>query len=265
MLSRKVAALTLGGVVLRFRFLLSPLIAAVVALGLAALSVYSPSSNYAQAGVNGANSLAISPVDKEIGVGATASVELVSMPPAESLAVWVIEVAFDPAVVTFNSCASVPIPAGALGVTACEAKDAGGSPDDDTVVSLGAIIFPATGRGLDDETILATITFDAVGAVGECSDLTINVVSHLGPDPSDPETNPTTTDGEICIVAPCQDLNGDGKVTGRDVAVVARAMPSQPGHKRWNPDADLNNDNVVDLDDLKSILASLHDPDCGGP
>ena len=71
--------------------------------------------------------------------------------------------------------------------------------------------------------------------------------------------------GRFVNLISCADLNGDGKVTGRDVAIVARAQPSQPGHKRWNPEADLNNDNVVDLGDVKSILASLHDPDCGGP
>ncbi len=68
-----------------------------------------------------------------------------------------------------------------------------------------------------------------------------------------------------CSAVSCADLDGDGKVTGRDVAIVARALPSQPGHKRWNPDADLNHDHVADLGDLNSVLASLHDPDCSGP
>ncbi len=68
-----------------------------------------------------------------------------------------------------------------------------------------------------------------------------------------------------CSAVSCADLNGDGKVTGRDVAIVARALPSQPGHKRWNPEADLNNDNVVDVGDLRLIQTSLHDPDCRRP
>ena len=70
--------------------------------------------------------------------------------------------------------------------------------------------------------------------------------------------------GEAVVLVPstCADLNGDGKVTGRDVAIVARAMPSEDGDRRWNPNADLNHDGVVDLADLKAVLRSLHDRDC---
>ena len=70
--------------------------------------------------------------------------------------------------------------------------------------------------------------------------------------------------GEPVVLVPstCADLNGDGKVTGRDVAIVARALPSEPGHKRWNPDADLNHDGTVDIADLKAILRSLHSQGC---
>ncbi len=66
----------------------------------------------------------------------------------------------------------------------------------------------------------------------------------------------------MLVPSSCADLNGDGKVTGRDVAIVARALKSEPGDKRWNPIADLNNDRVVDLSDLKAILVSLHDDSC---
>jgi hypothetical protein len=67
---------------------------------------------------------------------------------------------------------------------------------------------------------------------------------------------------KVLALATCADLNGDGKVTGRDVAMVTRALPSQPGHKRWNPDADLNHDNVVDESDLKLINLALHGDGC---
>ena len=70
--------------------------------------------------------------------------------------------------------------------------------------------------------------------------------------------------GEPVVLVPsmCEDLNGDGKVTGRDVSIVARALFSQPGDKRWNPIADLNHDDAVDLGDLKAVIDSLHDEDC---
>ncbi|HEY5624965.1 MAG TPA: hypothetical protein VIT93_00600 [Dehalococcoidia bacterium] len=174
--------------------------AVAVAIALAAVSLmFLTSQHGTEAG--GANSLAISPADKEIGVGATASVALVSMPPAESLATWVLKVVFDPAVVSVDSCTSAVSPPGSVNVSACVTDDQEGGPDKETVVVFGGVLFSDTERGLDNETTLASITFSAVGAIGACSDLTINVVGHLGPDPEGPETtNPTTTNGEICIV-----------------------------------------------------------------
>jgi hypothetical protein len=185
-----------------------------VAIALVAVSLMFLTSPGAEAG--GANSLAISPADKEIGVGATASVNLVSMPPVESLGVWVIDVVFDPAVVSMDSCTPAASPPGSVSISACEDDDQEGGPDKETVVVVGGVLFTDTERGLDDETTLAAITFSAVGAVGECSDLTINVVSHLGPDPASPETNPTTTNGEICVVeeAGTERLWGDSDCSG---------------------------------------------------
>jgi hypothetical protein len=43
---------------------------------------------------------------------------------------------------------------------------------------------------------------------------------------------------------------------------VARALFSEPGEKRWNPVADLNNDERVSLPDLFMVISSLHDRDC---
>ena len=173
--------------------------AVAVVIALAAVSLmFLTSQQGTEAG--GANSLAISPADKEIGVGSTASVALVSTPPAASLATWIIDVVFDPAVVSMDSCTPAASPPGSVFVSACEDDDQEGGPDKETVVAVGGVLFPDTERGFDGETTLASITFLAVGAIGTCSDLTINVVSHLGPDPAGPETDPTTTNGEICVV-----------------------------------------------------------------
>jgi cysteine-rich repeat protein len=62
---------------------------------------------------------------------------------------------------------------------------------------------------------------------------------------------------------PCiGDVTGDGHVTVADVVAVTRALLSTPGRPRWNPAADINNNNIVDPIDLVIVLAQLLDPDC---
>ena len=194
-----------------------PLLFLPVLVVVAAAVLFLMSQQETEAGA--ATSFEITPASKDISVASTSSVQLVAVPGADSLAVWIVEIGFDPSIVRFNSCTSVPSPPGASAVSDCEAKDTGGSPDDDTVVSLGGVIFLDTKRGLDDKTILATIKFDVVGDIGECSDLTIDMAEALGPDGGD--EIPFVTDGEICIVenagdrigaatSAC-DYNGDGR------------------------------------------------------
>lgn len=62
----------------------------------------------------------------------------------------------------------------------------------------------------------------------------------------------------ICypVFAIVGDVNGDGKVDGKDTTIVARAFGSYPGHPGWNPAADLNSDLKVDGKDL--VIVALH-------
>lgn len=167
-----------------------------------------------QAEAGGANSLAISPATRDVGVGGSTTVDLVSMAPTESLAAWVIDVEYDPTVVSFASCDSIDNPPGAVAVSDCDSADKSGGPEDETVVSVGGILFPSTERGLDGTNTLATIEFDAVGEVDDCTDLTITVIDHLGPDPQADSTNPTVTNGEICITAGVTRIWGDFDCSG---------------------------------------------------
>lgn len=48
----------------------------------------------------------------------------------------------------------------------------------------------------------------------------------------------------------CGDVNHDGKVDVKDVARVARAFGSYPGHASWNPHADINEDGKIDVRDV---------------
>ena len=49
------------------------------------------------------------------------------------------------------------------------------------------------------------------------------------------------------------DVNGDGKVDIKDVAMVAAAFGSTPSSPRWNPLADLNGDLRIDIIDVATV------------
>jgi len=57
-------------------------------------------------------------------------------------------------------------------------------------------------------------------------------------------------DGSTIAFWKVVDFTGDGKVDGRDIALVAKAFASYPGHPRWNPDVDLNQDGKIDGKDI---------------
>jgi hypothetical protein len=71
-------------------------------------------------------------------------------------------------------------------------------------------------------------------------------------------TDNILTDGTIEIRL-LGDLNGDGKVDMKDIAIAAKAFGSYPGHPRWNPDADVTGteylmpDSQVDMRDIAVI------------
>ncbi len=50
-----------------------------------------------------------------------------------------------------------------------------------------------------------------------------------------------------------EDLNGDGQVNIEDIAIWGKAFGSKPGHARWDPAADLNGDEKVDMIDAVLI------------
>jgi len=52
------------------------------------------------------------------------------------------------------------------------------------------------------------------------------------------------------IAYPIWDINQDGIVDMRDIAIVGKAFGSSPGQPTWNPAADLNVDGKVDMRDI---------------
>jgi parallel beta-helix repeat protein len=49
------------------------------------------------------------------------------------------------------------------------------------------------------------------------------------------------------------DINVDGKVDIRDLAMVCGAFGSYPSHQRWNPACDMNGDNRIDIYDVAYV------------
>ena len=49
------------------------------------------------------------------------------------------------------------------------------------------------------------------------------------------------------------DVNGDGRVDLKDIALVAHAFGSTPGSPNWNPAADINGDGTVNMQDIALV------------
>jgi hypothetical protein len=53
------------------------------------------------------------------------------------------------------------------------------------------------------------------------------------------------------------DVNGDGRVDLKDIALVARAFGSTPTSPNWNPAADLNGDGKIDMKDITLVARNF--------
>jgi hypothetical protein len=146
-----------------------------------------------------ANEVSVSPPGIEVAPGGAATVQLIADPPVETLAVWAIDVLFDPEVVTTSTrnCDTLDPPANSTAVGLCLVNDENDDGVVETVTVLGGLVFNDDGNGLRERTVLADITFEVVGAPGECSNLRLGVRYH-----TDSQANPTEPlvfDGRICV------------------------------------------------------------------
>ena len=145
------------------------------------------------------NLVRIDPSGVAVAPGGSFHIGVVDDPPAATLAAWVIELTFDPAVVTTKGadCRSITTPGGAVGAFDCETADTNNDGRDETVKILGAVLFSRSQAGLVSESTLADITFQAVGGPGSCSDLTLRILIHG--DAQGQETGARVQDGRVCL------------------------------------------------------------------
>ena len=106
--------------------------------------------------------------------------------------------------------------------------------------------------GFEPDVGIVKITDMTLGVELIEIDAHLTVVAHCAANPNDMGC------ATVCI----GDVNGDGVASPQDIASVARAIPSTPADRRWNPDADINQDSVVDVLDLHLVLTSFRNKDC---
>ena len=64
------------------------------------------------------------------------------------------------------------------------------------------------------------------------------------------------SDGYFSNVAPAGDINDDMVIDNYDLGLGGQAYGSYAGDPRYNPDADFNNDNHVDIRDIMVIAGN---------
>ena len=83
---------------------------------------------------------------------------------------------------------------------------------------------------------------------------TITATATGVPSDANPANNAASTTVTVeSSTGPSTDLNGDGKVNIKDVAVVGMALGTQEGDSRWNRAADVNGDTVVNIIDVALV------------
>lgn len=109
-----------------------------------------------------------------------------------------------------------------------------------------------------NETKTLTFTWTTRG-VQPCRNYTMTAVATI---PGDITPTDNTLSGGYIKVRIMGDLNGDGKVDGKDLTLIAFSFASygpdylnlgSPPDPKWNPDADINLDNKVDGKDLTLV------------
>jgi hypothetical protein len=248
--------------------------ATVLALAaLTAIVTWLASTGVSSAGNSG--SVTLDPTGPEVGEGGTTNVEVVATPPASELSIWIIEVEYDPDIVRVPvngpsvACDPLDIPGGVSGVAGCDTKDTNSDSNDDTVAVYGGWVENIGGaaRGLDSPTTVATVTFEGVGNVGECSDLGITVTAFLDPDGVEHAATATVPSPplQICVAENVGtqrlfgDVDCDGQISTRDNQALLRNVLQQNPLSQTEPCPDIASN--VTVDGTARVFGDL---DCDG-
>lgn len=175
------------------------------------------------------NLVRVQPSGVNVAPGGTFKVAVIDDPSPATTAVWAIDLVYDPDVLstTTEECDPIDTPGGGIGAFDCQVVDANNDGKDETVKPLGVFLYSGTGKGLNQESDLADITFHAVGQPGACTDLHLRIRNHADSDGN--ETGALVQDGRVCIKS---DAPPSGTATANPVTPRTSEpteVPTQPG------------------------------------
>ena len=179
----------------------------VLTLAVAALSVGGRGTALA---VTTDGSVTVTPNPLQIGVGGSGQVSVVLTPAAAGTSIWIIQIAYDPAVAQVATdgsgnpvCTFITVTSPFVGAGGCDTKAVSHGSTQDTLVILGGVVQNDNGtpKGFTTPQTLATFTFNAVGAALAHTDLVTTVTAFLGPTGATPSPVPATPNGAIDITA----------------------------------------------------------------
>jgi len=138
-----------------------------------------------------------------------------------------------------------------------------------TVRNEGDINETFTIKGLINETLIDTIIIEnlppntetTVKIIWDTTEAQPNfnytVSAIVDPLPYETDTSDNQLIDGTVTVRYMGDVNGDGKVNMSDVGIACAAFMSYPGHPRWNPDVDLDQNMIVNMIDIAIILKNF--------
>jgi hypothetical protein len=152
----------------------------------------------------GPGSVSIQPAVAFVPSGGTSDIAVILNPPAETVSVFIIEIAYDPTVVPFVECVPWDVDAlpSTIGAAGCDAKDTDGDAINDTAVVFGAYVenHDGTPVGFSTPQTVGTITFEALGKKGDASPLILSACDDCILAPTAEVLLPTFTNGSISII-----------------------------------------------------------------
>ena len=203
--------------------------------------------------VEGPTTVLVCPVESNVLVGCTLTIN-VTIVDVVDLYGWGVKLLFN---ATQLECTDVSIPPTNIFAGFQYFSTSPEINNDDGTVLLGCTLIGER-PGVNGTGVLMTIEFKA--KTPGSSTLEFNSV---WPNPTMIiSSNITeivfeTHNGYVTVTKLIGDLNNDGEVDMKDIAIAAMAFGSYPGHPRWNLIVDINQDNHVDMRDIALIARNF--------